>query len=79
MHETIKTAKQAKQVVAKNLDMDHLLRYFRNTGIHTPEDAETVRDSAAEVLQNLRDLLYELSGLENELVDGLLEHYEVVL
>lgn len=71
--------KTTNQVVTKNLDMDHLLRYFRNTGIHTPEDAETVRDSAVEVLQDLRDLLHELSSLELELVDGLLEHYQVKL
>lgn len=61
------------------LDMDNTIRYFRYTAIDTPEDAETVRDSAVEVIEKLRDLLFELSSLELDLVDGLLDHYKIKL
>lgn len=61
------------------LDMDKTIRYFRYTAINTPEDAETVRDSAVEVTEQLRDLLFELSSLELDLVDGLLGHYKIKL
>lgn len=61
------------------MDMDQTIRYFQYTAINTPEDAETVRDAAVEVVSQLRDLLFELSSLELDLVDGLLEHYQVKL
>lgn len=61
------------------LDMDREIRYFRYTAINTPEDAETVRDAAVETISQLRDLLHELSSLELDLVDGLLNHYRVKL
>ena len=61
------------------MDMDQTIRYFQYTAIDTPEDAETVRDEAVEVVTQLRDLLYELSSLEIDLVNGLLEHYKIKL
>lgn len=63
----------------QELDMDQAIRYFQYTAIDTPEDAETVRDEAVEVITQLRDLLFELSSLEIDLVDGLLDHYKVKL
>ena len=61
------------------LDMDKLIHYFKQTEINNPEDAERVRDDAAVVLLQLRDLLYELSKLELDLVDGLLDYYQIKL
>ena len=61
------------------LDMDRIIRYFQQTEINNPEDAERVRDDAVVVTTRLRDLLYELSKLELDLVDGLLDYYKVKL
>ena len=61
------------------LDMDRLIRYFQQTEINNPEDAERVRDDAVVVTTQLRDLLYELIRLELDLVDGLLDYYQIKL
>lgn len=61
------------------LDMDREIRYFQYTAISTPEDAETVREAAVETITQLRDLLFELSKLELDLVDGLLDYYKIKL
>ena len=61
------------------LDMDRLIRYFQQTEISNPEDAERVRDDAVVVTTQLRDLLYELNKLELDLVDGLLDYYQIKL
>jgi hypothetical protein len=66
-------AKQAE------LDMDNTIRYFQYTAINSPDEAETVRDEAVEVVTQLRDLLFELSSLEIDLVDGLLDYYGIKL
>ena len=63
----------------EELDMGKLSRYFQYTEINEPDDAERVRHDAIAVVSQVRDLLFELAGLENDLVDGLLEHYQVTL
>lgn len=68
-----------KTIEIHELNMDQSIRYFQYTAINTPEDAETVRDEAVEVVTQLRDLLFELSSLEIDLVDGLLDYYKVKL
>lgn len=61
------------------LDLDNAIRYFRYISIDTPEDAETMRGEAVGVVTQLRDLLFELSSLEIDLVNGLLDYYNIKL